>query len=126
MTTSIEGADINLLDISPVFGRFSIERLEKSGLDLLSFAYTVAEATIIKTKGTVFLENSPYYFIVKQHQKVEGKVHRCELWLQGIIYDEGANTHYVDVVDTGLLFYSIHGRNYITDAYANAWVLLND
>lgn len=115
---------VTVIQADSVHGKLSVDILNKSADDLLTFAYTTAEASTIQNVENTMLSGITKYFIAMNHQLLNDTddyvYYTCELGIQGAVYDTNTFTHVVSRIGTGLIFYSIDGRNYMTENYAQA------
>jgi hypothetical protein len=120
------GPPVPALRVQSVNGNFSVNILDRSADDLISIAYTKAEATIIRGAATTanFMSSAPQYFMAMNHEMALGgdqfPYFVMDLGLEGIVFNSVGNTYSVVQVNTGVKVYSFDDRNFFSAAYTNA------
>jgi hypothetical protein len=120
------GPPIPALRVQSVHDNFSISLFDKSADNLLSIAYSTAEATAIRGLTSQFIAGAPLSFAAINHEMAEnGDQFPYFSMNLGVLGSAVAgNTFEVRRIDTGVKVYSFDGRNYFSAAYTNAVELL--
>jgi hypothetical protein len=118
-------SSINTIQIDSITNQYSVINQDESYDDLLSMAYTPSEKTTILNSINQFLTGSDCYYVALNHNLTNDSNNVpyfvFDLGVQGIIFSGSPNfTYTIERLNTGIQLYSLDGKSYFTQAYANA------
>lgn len=127
--TLTPAGNVNTMQIDSHINNYSVYRDDESYDDLFSIAYTSAEKGAILSTINSFLSGSNCYYIALNHNlKMDSNnvaYFVFDLGIQGVVFKGSPNfTYTVQRLNSGIQLYSMDGKNYFTEAYANALSLL--
>jgi hypothetical protein len=114
----------NSIQVDSINANYAIDNLATSFDDAFCFAYTNAEKMAIQNLINAYLPGSSIYYVVitpvLKNDANDYVYYQIELGLQGVVYNSSNFTHQITRSGTGIMLFSTDGRNYFTEAYAQA------